>query len=148
MLLFRYDLFLLVFSRAGTHFLQGASIGGIIWPITVNQLGERISFANGTRVTAAITGLLLLISNFITKTQPRSKTKSDQATKPAFRVIFQDSAYFISIAGAFLISLGLFFPCTFLSSITTYLCLTQVQTFTSSFMPSTRESVRTWHSTQ
>ncbi|PPQ86182.1 hypothetical protein CVT25_006925 [Psilocybe cyanescens] len=78
---------------------QGSSIGGIAWPILLNQLSEYISFANAIRVTAAINGVLLLASNMIMKTQ--SMHQNSIRGKPKFAVIFKDSAYLVSVASDF-----------------------------------------------
>jgi hypothetical protein len=88
-------------------------MGGIVWPIMLNELRKLTSFANAVRATAAVTGLLLLIANFIMKTQ--SSQRSDLA-KTDFKIIrvFKDEAYLVSIVAAFCIGLGLFFPCLFL----------------------------------
>ncbi|KAF8809445.1 MFS general substrate transporter [Phlegmacium glaucopus] len=87
--------------------VSGASVGGIVWPILLNELSRRTSFMNGIRATAALAGAMLLFSNCFMKTQPQQRSASH---KPNFHVIFQDSAYLISIASAFCINLGLFFP--------------------------------------
>ncbi|TFK71120.1 MFS general substrate transporter [Pluteus cervinus] len=89
--------------------VSGASVGGIIWPILLNQLSQRTTFPNAIRATAALTGGLLLVANLIMKTQPRPSSASAPA-KPNFRVILLDAPYMVSIAAAFCISLGLFFP--------------------------------------
>lgn len=87
-------------------------MGGVVWPIMLNQLRNRTSFANGIRVTAAVAGFFLLVANVITKSRLPTNTQTSQQTpKPSFRVIFGDIAYLISVSAAFFISLGLFFPC-------------------------------------
>lgn len=91
-------------------------MGGVIWPIMLNQLRNRTSFANGIRVTAAVAGFFLLVANVITKSRSPANTQTSQQTpKPSFRVILGDIAYLISVSAAFFISLGLFFPCRFIS---------------------------------
>jgi len=88
-------------------------MGGIIWPVVLDQLFLRNSFTLGVRVTAAITGVLLIIANFLMK--PRSLPCGHQleASKLAFLRILRDGPYLISIGAAFLVNLGLFFPCKF-----------------------------------
>ncbi|KDR74832.1 hypothetical protein GALMADRAFT_564664 [Galerina marginata CBS 339.88] len=88
--------------------VSGASVGGIVWPILLNQLSQRTSFANAIRVTAALNGVMLLASNFLMKTSPTQQGLISR--NPDFRAIFTDSAYLVSIASAFCINLGLFFP--------------------------------------
>ncbi|KAG5728432.1 Riboflavin transporter MCH5 [Termitomyces sp. T112] len=90
--------------------VSGASVGGVVWPIMLNQLHERTSFANSIRVTAALVGVLLLGANILFKPRPLLKTQSNDSFKPAFKVIFQDAAYLSSIAAAFCINISLFFP--------------------------------------
>jgi MCP family monocarboxylic acid transporter-like MFS transporter 10 len=89
-------------------------VGGIIWPIMLNQLWERTSFANGIRVTGAVAGFLLLLANVIIKSGPSMKSQMSQMTNPNFKAILCDVAYLVSVGAAFCISLGLFFPCEFL----------------------------------
>ncbi|RDB28171.1 Riboflavin transporter MCH5 [Hypsizygus marmoreus] len=116
-------LFLPSLSIIGHHFkrrramatgiaVSGASVGGVIWPIMLNQLGQRTSFANGIRVTAGLTGVLLLTAKFIMKTKHLPKAPSSQppTRSPVFQVMFRDTAYLISIGAAFCIGLGIFFP--------------------------------------
>ncbi|KAJ7604834.1 major facilitator superfamily domain-containing protein [Mycena polygramma] len=112
-------LFLPSLSIIGQHFkrnrafatgvgVSGASLGGVIWPIVLNQLSKRTSFDNAVRATGAIAGVLLVIANLVmkTKTRPTGTT----ALKPKLKVILTDWAFMSSIAGAFFVGLGLFFP--------------------------------------
>ena len=66
-----------------------------MWPILLNELSRRTSFANGIRSTAALAGVMLVFSNCFMRTQPQQRSASQ---KPNFRVIFQDYAYLISVA--------------------------------------------------
>ncbi|KAF8878805.1 MFS general substrate transporter [Gymnopilus junonius] len=86
--------------------VSGASFGGIIWPILLNEFSQRTSFANAIRATAALCGVMLLASNFLMKTKPIACGSQ----RPNIRVICQDSAFLVSVASAFCINLGLFFP--------------------------------------
>ena len=86
-------------------------MGGVVWPIILTQLVKLTSFANAIRVTAGITSVLLLFANFAMKARHSQKS---HLQKPEFKIIFQDAAYLVSIAAAFCIGLGLFFPCAFL----------------------------------
>ncbi|KAF8880778.1 major facilitator superfamily domain-containing protein [Infundibulicybe gibba] len=91
--------------------VSGASVGGIIWPIMLNQLSQRTSFANAIRATGAVAGALLIAANLMVKTKLPERSNGNRfSKKPNFRAIFTDAAYLISIAAAFCISLGLFFP--------------------------------------
>ncbi|KAJ6617084.1 major facilitator superfamily domain-containing protein [Mycena sp. CBHHK59/15] len=112
-------LFLPSLSIIGQHFKRnrafatgvgasGASLGGVIWPIVLNQLSKRTSFDNAVRATGAIAAVLLGIANVIMKTKPRPT--GDVVPKPNLKVILTDWAFMTSIAGAFVVGLGLFFP--------------------------------------
>ncbi|KAJ6562335.1 major facilitator superfamily domain-containing protein, partial [Mycena capillaripes] len=112
-------LFLPSLSIIGQHFKQnrafatgvgvsGASLGGVIWPIVLNQLSKRTSFDNAVRATGAITGALLVIANLAMKT--KTHATGPTALKPKLKVILTDWAFMSSIAGAFIVGLGLFFP--------------------------------------
>ncbi|KAF8148455.1 MFS general substrate transporter [Crassisporium funariophilum] len=87
--------------------VSGASVGGIVWPILLNKMNERTSFSNGIRATAALTGVMLIFANCVMKTRPQQKYIT---RKPNIRIILHDLAYLVSIASAFCINLGLFFP--------------------------------------
>ncbi|KAJ7120209.1 major facilitator superfamily domain-containing protein [Mycena epipterygia] len=111
-------LFLPSLSIIGQHFKRnrafatgvgasGASLGGVIWPIVLNQLSKRTSFQNSVRATGAIAGAMLLAANLIMKTKPHPTVA---ALKPKLKVILTDWAFMSSIAGAFVVGLGLFFP--------------------------------------
>ncbi|KAK7449285.1 hypothetical protein VKT23_013428 [Stygiomarasmius scandens] len=47
--------------------VTGASFGGIVWPIMLNQLIQVTSFANAVRSTGAVAGVMLLVANLIMK---------------------------------------------------------------------------------
>ena len=66
-----------------------------MWPILLNELSQRTSFANAIRATAALGGVMLFASNCVMRTQLRQKSASHN--KPNFRVIFRDYAYLICI---------------------------------------------------
>ncbi|KAF9472707.1 MFS general substrate transporter [Pholiota conissans] len=111
-------LFLPSLAVVGHHFKErralatgiafsGASVGGVLWPIFLNQLNKRISFANSIRATASLAAVMLILANVLAKTRP---LKSVVVEKPNFKIILCDYAYLVSIASAFFINLGLFFP--------------------------------------
>ncbi|KAJ7718362.1 major facilitator superfamily domain-containing protein [Mycena maculata] len=112
-------LFLPSLSIIGQHFkrhralatgvgVSGASVGGVIWPIVLNQLSQRTSFENAVRATGAIAGVLLIIANLVMKTKPHPT--GAVALKPKLMVILTDWPFMSSIVGAFVVGLGLFFP--------------------------------------
>ncbi|KAJ6469187.1 major facilitator superfamily domain-containing protein, partial [Mycena vitilis] len=102
-------LFLPSLSIIGQHFkrnrafatgvgVSGASLGGVIWPIVLNQLSKRTSFDNAVRATGAIAGVLLVIANLVMKTKARPTGTT--ALKPKLKVILTDWAFMSSIAGS------------------------------------------------
>jgi hypothetical protein len=124
---------------------EGASVGGIVWPIILNQTSQRLNFPTAIRITAAIIGVFLLIANSIYSVAcSKCRKTSSKPDKPDFRAIFSDWAYLVSIASwvhlyhkiqafdrrslyvdsAFCINLGLFFPCEFhnFNSLIIYRC--------------------------
>jgi hypothetical protein len=104
---------------------QGASFGGIIWPIMLNLMARRTSFANGVRATAALVAILLLLSNFIMKTRLPPKRERDPLPAPDLKAIFTDWAYLVSMGGSVAsISLD--------SIITAHFALTSVSSFRAS----------------
>ncbi|PPQ75732.1 LOW QUALITY PROTEIN: hypothetical protein CVT26_000972 [Gymnopilus dilepis] len=78
---------------------QGASFGGIVWPILLNELSQRISFSNSIRTTAALCGLMLITSNFLMKT--RSVGENNISRRLNMCLILQDSAYLVSVASPY-----------------------------------------------
>ncbi|KAJ7628890.1 major facilitator superfamily domain-containing protein [Roridomyces roridus] len=117
-------LFLPSLSIIGQHFkrhralatgvgVSGASFGGVIWPILLNQLVNQrgTSFQNAVRGTGALSGLLLIVANLVMRTRsaPRSEPGPGPA-KPELGVILSDASFMISVLGAFVVGLGLFFP--------------------------------------
>ncbi|KAI0804707.1 major facilitator superfamily domain-containing protein [Irpex lacteus] len=101
----------------------GASVGGIIHPIMLNQLFEgKLGFHNGVRVSAAMNGFLLIIANIIslqpgTGTQKHEKKEGDDnanAQGKKFWLFFKEPAYATAVLGNFLFFLGGYFPLFYL----------------------------------
>ncbi|QRV80924.1 major facilitator superfamily transporter [Ceratobasidium sp. AG-Ba] len=92
----------------------GTSCGGVIFPIMLNKLFQRFGFANGVRASAFVVLGLLIIANLLMRTRLPPKSKGAQVPPPDFKAIMTDSAYLLTILGAFLILLGLFFPIFYL----------------------------------
>ncbi|KAJ7026804.1 major facilitator superfamily domain-containing protein [Mycena alexandri] len=86
--------------------VSGASLGGVVWPIVLNQLSKRTSFENAVRATGAIAGVLLIIANLAMKTKPHPTGTT--VLKPKLKVILTDWAFMSSIAGSVLPS-----PCRY-----------------------------------
>ncbi|KAJ3842778.1 major facilitator superfamily domain-containing protein [Lentinula raphanica] len=89
--------------------VTGASVGGIIWPILLNQLDQKATFGNANRAAGAVAGVLLLCANLLMKPRP-AESKSLAGVQLGIKSVFRDVAYMVSIGSACLVSLGLFFP--------------------------------------
>jgi len=76
----------------------------------LNQLIQRHSFANSVRITGGLVGILLLLANVLFRTRHPTKNSLATIKKPDTRSILRDTAYLVSIGGAFCINFGIFFP--------------------------------------
>lgn len=74
---------------------QGASVGGIVWPIMLGQLSRWTSFANSVRATAALASGLLVSANLLMS--PGQKKTSVTPTAEITSII-RDAPYVVSIA--------------------------------------------------
>ncbi|KAI0341978.1 MFS general substrate transporter [Trametopsis cervina] len=99
----------------------GASVGGIIHPIMLNQLFEGpVGFHNGVRISAAMNGFLLLVANVIslqpgTGTQEKEKTATGEVVQSKkFWQFFGEPAYATAVIGNFLFFTGGYFPLFYL----------------------------------
>ncbi|KAJ7714082.1 major facilitator superfamily domain-containing protein [Mycena metata] len=90
---------------------SGASIGGIIFPIMLNNLLFRHGFAIGVRATAALITALMLLANLLIR--PRYR-KNQPASKASLRIIINDLPYMIFVAAGVFIMLGIFYPIFYL----------------------------------
>ncbi|KAJ4488313.1 major facilitator superfamily domain-containing protein [Lentinula aciculospora] len=89
--------------------VTGASVGGIIWPILLNQLDQKATFGNANRAAGAVAGVLLLCANILMKPR-RVEGKALTGVHIGMKSVFRDVAFMVSISAACLVSLGLFFP--------------------------------------
>jgi MFS family permease len=93
----------------------GGSMGGIVFPLTLQALLPKIGWAWSTRVNGLINLVLLVIANLFIKSRlpPRKATKEN--ILPDFR-IFRDPVFALTTAGVSFVEWGLFVPLTYLSS--------------------------------
>ncbi|KAK7897545.1 hypothetical protein LTR67_004172 [Exophiala xenobiotica] len=93
----------------------GGSLGGIVFPLTLQALFPKIGWAWSTRVVALVDLVLLIFANLFIKSRlpPRKATKEN--ILPDFR-IFRDPVFALTTAGTFFVEWGLFVPLTYLSS--------------------------------
>lgn len=93
----------------------GGSLGGIVYPLTLQALFPKIGFAWATRVIALINLMLLIVANLFIKSRlpPRKATK--ESILPDFR-IFRDPVFALTTLGVFFVEWGLFVPLSYLVS--------------------------------
>ncbi|KZT05139.1 MFS general substrate transporter [Laetiporus sulphureus 93-53] len=97
--------------------LTGSSVGGIIYPIMLNQLfNNGVGFAWGVRAAAFMTLGLLVIANFALTTRLPSRRDRKRLGlpepdhKPKISSVLTDPPYIIANIGAFLGLWGVFLP--------------------------------------
>ena len=120
----------LVFTPAiaaiGHHFLRkrgqctglatvGGSLGGIVYPLTLQALFPRIGFAWSTRVLALINLVLLIVANLTIKSRLPPVKATLKSITPDLR-IFADPLFTLTTLGTFAVEWGLFIPLSYLTS--------------------------------
>ena len=93
----------------------GGSLGGIVYPLTMQALFPKIGFAWTTRVIALINLVLLVVANLCIKSRLPAKKATKEAILPDFR-IFRDPVFSLTTLGVFFVEWGLFVPLTYLVS--------------------------------
>ena len=93
----------------------GGSLGGIIYPLTLQALFPKIGFAWSTRVVALINLVLLIIANLCIKSRLPKQKATRENILPDFR-IFRDPVFALTTLGVFFVEWGLFVPLTYLIS--------------------------------
>ncbi|KAH7867880.1 major facilitator superfamily domain-containing protein [Lentinula edodes] len=90
--------------------ITGSSVGGIIFPIMLNNLiaNPNVGFAWAVRASAFVCLGLLVIANILMTTNPPPKNRKKTLTK--FNVLFTDVPYILGVIGAAVSDWGLFFP--------------------------------------
>ncbi|KAJ4469280.1 MFS general substrate transporter [Lentinula aciculospora] len=90
--------------------ITGSSVGGIIFPIMLNNLiaNPNVGFAWGVRASAFVCLGLLIVANILMTANPPKTRKADP---PKLSVLFTDGAYIFGVLGnAAVADWGLFFP--------------------------------------
>jgi MFS family permease len=90
----------------------GASFGGIIWPIFVQNLIPRIGFPWAMRATALFNLLMMLFANLTVRS--RLPPSPSPLTAIEFLLPFTELPFLLLTIASFLICLGLWLPLTFI----------------------------------
>ncbi|KAJ8508232.1 hypothetical protein ONZ45_g9467 [Pleurotus djamor] len=97
-------------SFAMSVVVTGSSIGGIAFPIMLNQLFKSsVGFASGVRASAYVCLGVLVIANMLLNDNP-SEEEEERAEKPSLKEIFTDVPFMILILGVPFVTTGIFFP--------------------------------------
>jgi len=93
----------------------GGSLGGIIYPLSLQALFPKIGFAWSTRVIALVNLVLLIVANLCIKSRlpPHRATKA--SILPDIR-IFRDPIFALTTLGVFFVEWALFVPLSYLTS--------------------------------
>ncbi|QRV86674.1 major facilitator superfamily transporter [Ceratobasidium sp. AG-Ba] len=89
---------------------SGSSCGGIVFPIMLNKIFQRVGFAWGVRSTAFVVLAGFVAANLMMRTRLPPKSQRPPAPPPDVKGIITDSAFQLAVAGSFLVMLGLFLP--------------------------------------
>jgi MFS family permease len=93
----------------------GGSVGGIVFPLILEDLFPKIGWAWATRVVALICLIVLSIANLLIRSRLPQKPFSKENVLPDFR-IFRDPRFALTTASVFFIEWGLFVPISYISS--------------------------------
>ncbi|KAF8229643.1 MFS general substrate transporter [Tricholoma matsutake] len=95
-----------------TYSRQGSSIGGIVYPIILNNFfNNSVGFAWGIRASGFMTLAVLIVASCLMSANPAPKKAETPKPPTKLRDILTDIPFIVApIAGGFLIILGLFFP--------------------------------------
>ncbi|KAF8520751.1 MFS general substrate transporter [Hysterangium stoloniferum] len=95
--------------------MSGASVGGIVMPVMLNNLFyHKAGFDWGVRASAFLITCLLIISNIVMRTRLPSRRERPGAVTPDTKKVLTDKAYLIAVAGVFFVFWGLFYPLFYL----------------------------------
>jgi len=89
----------------------GAGVGGVVYPILLNQLIHRsVGFGWGVRASAFLTLGLLAIANMIMTTHPTGAGQARPDVRVQIKTILSDVAYLWMCLGFFLTIVGMYYP--------------------------------------
>jgi hypothetical protein len=118
--------------------MMGASTGGVLFPIIMNNTIDRLGFAWGVRVAAFVMLGVLVVANIIISPRITSRTltgrsrvnndiiqrdvREDEGPGRLYKINYRqffDSAFIVTTAGCFLIQMGTGFPYAYITSYAT-----------------------------
>lgn len=93
----------------------GGSVGGVIFPLVLQDLFPKIGFGWATRAVGLICLISLIVACLLIKSRLPKKPASKENVLPDFR-IFREPKFALTTAGVFFIEWGLFIPISYISS--------------------------------
>jgi predicted MFS family arabinose efflux permease len=95
---------------------MGGAMGGIVFPLMLQDLLPRLGFAWATRIMALIIGILCLISNLLVRGGMKpSKQHGLRQYLPRFQIL-ADPAFALTTFGVLAMEFGLFIPIAYITS--------------------------------
>ncbi|KAK7029616.1 hypothetical protein VNI00_014314 [Paramarasmius palmivorus] len=87
---------------------MGSSIGGVIFPIMLNQLlAHGVEFGWAVRYTAFVVLAALIVANLVMTDR---RAVGSRAAKPDIKKILGNAPYLLTVVGVFFVDLGITFP--------------------------------------
>jgi MFS family permease len=93
--------------------ISGSSLGGVIFPIMLNNLIAQIGFSSAVRATAYLISGCLVVSNILIAPRlppHRLRPAHMRLPKPDVKKILTHRAYQIAVLGGFFTTWGFFLP--------------------------------------
>ncbi|CCL98464.1 uncharacterized protein FIBRA_00462 [Fibroporia radiculosa] len=98
-------------SLAISIVMSGSAVGGLVYPIMLNQLFSRgVGFAWSVRASAFLTLGVLIVANCIMTARPSNVPKPATEGSVSLRAIITDPPFILVALGFFFIMWGLYFP--------------------------------------
>ena len=91
----------------------GGSIGGVVFPLMLTELFERVGYGWAIRILALLSFSLCAASNFLIRS--RLPPARNARVHPDFR-IFRNVPFLLTTIGIFLLEFALFIPLTYITS--------------------------------
>ncbi|KLJ07674.1 hypothetical protein EMPG_16855 [Blastomyces silverae] len=102
-------------GRATGIAATGGSVGGIVYPLMMQDLLPRVGFAWATRAMALVTLVSVTIGCILVRSRLPKKKATKENILPDFRILWEPQ-FALTTLGIFFIEWGLFIPITYISA--------------------------------
>ncbi|EEP76873.1 conserved hypothetical protein [Uncinocarpus reesii 1704] len=106
-------------GRATGLAATGGSVGGIVYPLMLDNLYPKIGFAWATRAVALVSLVTMTVGCILIKSRLPKKRATKENILPDLRILMEP-VFAFTTAGIFFIEWGLFIPITFMTSYALY----------------------------